>query len=261
MLTELRVMLGRAASGLDVVLDLVALAHWLVCGETRSGKSVACYGLLSQLAAAGPAVRVVGVDPTSVLLRPFAERLAPRRDPLIVRGTEEPEQVIAVMQALRAEMVRRLALLEALDTDKLTNFTPSLPLIVVVLEELPGITRLLAAADQAAGAKPAERLAPQFQNHLETLAAEAAKVGIRLVCLAQRPDSNILGGYAREQLTTRIGFRFSGLEGVKMLFPELDSDDAKRVSKFDAGMAFIRQPGSDGVQAMWQVPDNRSSQF
>ena len=247
MLTELRVILGRASSGLDVVLDLVALAHWLICGETRSGKSVACYGLLSQLAAAGPSVRVVGVDPTSVLLRPFDERVSPKHDPLIVRGTEEPERIISTMEALRAEMVRRLALLESLDTDKLMVFTPGCPLIVVVLEELPGITRLLAAADQASGAKPAERLATQFQNHLETLAAESAKVGIRLICLAQRPDSNILGGYAREQLTTRIGFRFSGLEGVKMLFPELDSGEAKRVSKFEAGMALISSRTTDTI--------------
>lgn len=243
-MNELTVVMGRTLHGEDLTTDLVAGGHHLGAGETRSGKSVMTYGLLSQIVANGGAsVRVVGIDPTTVLLRPLADRLAPAVDPWLVLGTEEPARMVAVMSEIRAEMNRRLGVIAGEGQDKLATFSPALPLLVVVLEELPGIMRVLAGADAESGAKPAERLSPKFKNHFETLAAEAAKTGIRLICLAQRPDADILGGYAREQLTTRWSFRTSGRESTAMMFPDLTADELDAAGDLEPGMGWCREPG------------------
>ena len=241
-LTSLPVTLGRDSAGADVQWDILHGAHLLVTGETRSGKSVFSYNVLAQLAER-PQVRVVGVDPTTVLLRPFRERFD---DPWIALGAV-PKQYIAVMNGVHTDVRQRLDDLYAQGLDKLSVFDTSTPLLVVVLEELPGIMRQLESYDACNGLKPAERLAPRFRERFETLAAESAKAGVRLVCLAQRPDAGILGGYAREQLTARVSFRVSNPEGLRMMFGDGASEMYGAASTLDAGYGLFREPGPRGV--------------
>ncbi|WP_440717533.1 hypothetical protein [Gordonia oryzae] len=154
---------------------------------------------------------------------------------------------MSVMHGVYGEVQRRLEGLYTARADMVTRFSVGLPLLVVVLEELPGIMRQLEAYDAASGFRPAERLAPRFRERFETLAAEAAKVGVRLLCLAQRPDAGILGGYAREQLTTRVSFRVSNPDGLRMMFADGSSEIYASASALEPGHGFFREPGPRGV--------------
>lgn len=66
------VVVGRAENSGTVALDPLGCLHMAVQGATRSGKSVLCYGYLSALANR-PDVLVCGIDPTGILLTPFAK--------------------------------------------------------------------------------------------------------------------------------------------------------------------------------------------
>ena len=66
------VLLGRDETARELVQSWADdVAHTIVQGVTRSGKSVFTYGVLAQLAA-DPLVTLCGCDPTGLLWRPFA---------------------------------------------------------------------------------------------------------------------------------------------------------------------------------------------
>lgn len=237
-LTNFPISLGRDSSGRRVAVDIATASHLLICGEVRSGKSVLTYLILGALAGDFGRVRVAGIDPTGVLLGPFRDRFA---DPWIVLGTEDGQAMLRCLEDLVAEMDQRLRMLGGFD--KISRFSPAVPLLVVVLEELPGIIRALDAHDKSSGAKPTERLAPRARLAIERLVSEAAKVGIRVLSLAQRPDADVLGGYARAQMPTRIALRMGAAEDFRMLFSDISPEDAAVGIQSPPGTGFIRQPG------------------
>ena len=98
-----RVSIGHSLDRGPISIDLVSEAHCLITGQTRSGKSVFTYALLSQLALM-PHVRVVGVDYSGILLRPFAQRIP---DPQVVNGGDNVEAAVGVLAWLKGEMDRR----------------------------------------------------------------------------------------------------------------------------------------------------------
>lgn len=243
-LTSLPVRMGRTIHGQPLIVDFVAGGHWLIAGETRSGKSVATYVLTAALAEHFATLRVVGVDPTSVVLGPFEDRFP---DPAIVTGTGDIAACLWVIDDLLSQMDHRLQLLRRHDSDAIRCFSPSLPLVAVILEELPALMRAARTVD--AGLKPADRLAPRLERGIERLLSEGAKVGFRVVALMQRPDAEVLGsGYARAQLTTRIGFRMSDPADLSMLFRTLTPDELSAGTRAEPGVGFIRTPGTVGAQ-------------
>lgn len=60
---------GIDALGNTVEFDPTS-GHTIISGATRSGKSATSYAILAQVAR-NPAVQVVGIDPTGILLTPF----------------------------------------------------------------------------------------------------------------------------------------------------------------------------------------------
>ena len=243
-LTSLPVRMGRTIHGEPLVVDFVSGGHWLIAGETRSGKSVATYVLTAALAEHFATVRVVGIDPTSVVLGPFQDRFP---DKAIVTGTGDIPACVRVVDYFLSVMEDRLTLLRQHDSDAIRCFSPGLPLIAVVLEELPALMRAARTVD--AGFKPADRLAPRLERGIERLLSEGAKVGFRVVALMQRPDAEVLGsGYARAQLTTRVGFRMSDPADLSMLFKTLTPDELSAGTRAEPGVGYVRTPGTVGAQ-------------
>lgn len=153
---DCEVLVGRALTGEEIVLDLISEAHWLVTGQTRSGKSVFLYSLLSQLARF-PHVRVVGVDFSQLLLRPFARRFS---EPWIVQDGANLADAVGFLEELKAEMDHRNRYLAGTMSDKYDQFAPRFPLIVAVMEEYPGTIARIKQFD--ASAKRDEKLLPVF---------------------------------------------------------------------------------------------------
>lgn len=238
---SLPIRMGRSAAGDEVTFDVMADPYHLVMqGQTRSGKSVSTYSLLSQLASCRE-VRVAGIDPTGLLLAPFFRK----GEPWVVMGSsdEQVERYAVLVGSLIEEMNRRLETLHERETvDKLDVFTREMPLLCVVLEEYPGIVQACSSYD--ATRKPADRVGPAVTGGIARLVAEGAKVGIRVMLLAQRADAAILGGAMRSNFPLRMSLRVDNTDAVRMLHPQAPDALVDESRRFEQGEAIWQEPGA-----------------
>jgi len=166
-----------------------------------------------------PDVGVVGIDPTGILLAPFVRRFP---DVPIVLGATETDLIEGVKlldDLVSFCMENRLEALRRARMDALREVSPKTPLLLVVLEEWPGFLAACAASDAANGRKPGERLKARADMLVQRLLAEGLKVGMVVMIVAQRADADVLGGYRRAQISTRVAFRQEDAEGFRMLWP------------------------------------------
>lgn len=221
--------LGHGEDGRPVRVDLGSGAHVIVQGATRSGKSVGLYGVLGQLARV-PHVEVTGCDPTGLLLAPWRVRTAVVAPSL---GTVDPAAHVAVLEALTSTMdgrirgIRRGA--DAVDLGE------RCPLLVVVLEEYPGLLRVLDGTDKALG-----RFA---RAAVARLLSEGGKAGVRVVLVAQRAEAAVIGGFERGQASHRISFRVDTADAVKMLHPDVSPEVVAGHAVAPDGVALLTAPG------------------
>jgi S-DNA-T family DNA segregation ATPase FtsK/SpoIIIE len=231
--------LGVTQGGTPVDFDLIGdAAHVAVQGQTRSGKSQFAYNLLGRLAGL-EYVRVVGIDPSGLLLAPFAET----GEPLIALGQGDAGAGLDVLQAVKDEADTRIERMAPARIDKRDHFTTATPLWVVVLEEYPGILEAAADEDTAHGRKPGERVEPQVRRLIRQLVAQSAKAGVRVFLMAQRAEASILDGAIRSNFGTRISLRVDNADSVRMLHPSADPAMCARVERFAPGVALIDRPG------------------
>lgn len=196
-----RLVLGRTEDGHIITHALAEAAHVLVQGQNGSGKSRFTYGLLSQCAHA-PDVLVTGSDITGLLLG--APWDGTRHRQYQAAGTADLEHHAATLEGLVAEMDRRLSGMPR-GIDKLEP-APHLPLVLVVLEEFPGLLRAAGAAPKPGRGE--RSLLDRIKAAALRLLSEGRKVAFRVLMLAQRAEAEATGGgYAREQFALVISFR------------------------------------------------------
>ncbi|WP_214370668.1 hypothetical protein [Pseudonocardia sp. H11422] len=228
------VLLGRDEGGTCLRAEPGDLPHAIVQGVTRSGKSVWTYGLLAQLAHR-PDVLVAGCDPTGLLWRPFA---GSRHAPWQSSGLADLAAHEAVLRRVVDEMDARIRDLPA-DRDTLA-VTPARPLLVVVLEEYPGLLRVLDAA-KSRDDDPGKRV----RALVSRLLAEGAKAGVRVVILAQRAEASVVGAFERAMCSLRISFRCDNRASVDLLHPGADPAVADAHTAALPGIALLSRPGHD----------------
>jgi hypothetical protein len=223
--------LGRLDTGATFSVELGSIAHTIVQGQTRSGKSRFTYGLLAQLAHR-PDVLICGSDVTGLLLRPFR---GGRHEQLQATGSRDVREHLAVLEHLAKIMDDRI---ESIPEDSdVFPCTAADPWLFVVIEELPGLLRL---AKQQGGK---DKLADQIQAAFGRLLAEGAKAGIRLLLITQRADATIIGGFERGQAPLRISFAVEGKDAIRMLHPACPDEVALAHVSALPGRALLSAPG------------------
>lgn len=221
------ILLGVDETGVPVTLDLATAAHVIIQGSTGSGKSIALYSLLCQLAGT-PDVIVTGVDPTGLLLAPWVNGTA--LSPAL--GTLNPFSYLATLDKVVAEMDRRISRMAAgCDSVDLHN----VPVLLVVLEEHPGALRVLDGHDT--------KIAKTYRCLVSRLLSEGRKAGVRLILLTQRADASIIGAFERGQASHRISYRVDSIDGLRMLHPDLTPELAAQHSSALPGVALATMPG------------------
>lgn len=220
--------LGRGEDGAPVQLDWSTAAHVVVQGATRSGKSTGLYGALGQLADADH-VQVTGCDPTGLLLAPWTARTAVVAPST---GTASPAAHVDTLEALTAAMDARIGAIPA--GRDAVELGPTCPLLVVVLEEYPGLLRTLDADRQ---------LGKLARAAVARLLAEGAKAGLRVVLVAQRAEANIIGGFERDQASHALTYRVGGRESVRLLHPDAPPDVVAAHATALPGTALLSAPG------------------
>jgi len=229
---SLPVVLGRYLDRSDVRVDLLEPCHTLLSGPTGMGKSSLCYGVLGQ-AIRFPQVRVVGADFSGVLLRalPACPLRAGGPD---VRAAEQ------VIKSLVSELDRRLHALDRLGVDSLRADLVRFPLLLLVAEEWPGIVAQARALD-ADRPRGSAQLAASLLGGLQRLAAESAKVNFRIWLVAQRPDAEIVGGYARSNFQRRISLS-GDASALRMVHDDLDMSAIAALRRLPVGGGLIESP-------------------
>lgn len=235
---------GRLDDGGTAVVDFADASHIAIQGMTRSGKSAFCYTMLSPLAKHDDVI-VGGIDPNRVLLRPWAN--VARSEPWIVVGSDAAAAA-ELLDRYIAELDARMLIIDERGIEKIDDFTPDLPLHVVVLEEYPGLLRIAKGYD--ADQKPADRVGARILRAVERLVSEGAKAGFRVILLAQRMDASIVDGATRGQFGTRVTFAVDNADGVRMLHPQATPELIEQVTTFPPGRAiFWRHRATAMLQA------------
>ena len=232
--------IGRAEDGTPVIVNVVKDAsHSALQGQTRSGKSALSYGILGSYAHS-PEVLVCGVDPSGILLGPFKNG---RGGAWIATGTADLTNAVDALSGVVAEMDLRIATLAANGLDKIEAFTPALPVLLVVLEEYPGLIAAAKAEDDAKDRKAGERVAPQIARLVGRLFKESAKVGGRVMILAQRMSSQAVDTDDRSNFGIRATLRVDNGDAVRMLHDGADKSLVDEIRQFPAGMGLIESSG------------------
>lgn len=232
------VVVGRREDGEDFTWCPITGSHLGLQGQTRSGKSVCAYTLLGGLAFR-PDVLVCGVDPSGILLSPWK---AGRGGAWIATGTHDLTRAATALHAVVAEMDRRIAALEVRGLDQLAAFTVDLPVLVVVLEEWPGLLSAARTEDNAAGRQGADRIAPRIERAAGRLLKEGAKVGVRVLPLAQRMSSKAIDTDDRSNVPGRITLRVDSMDAIRMFHDGAEAM-AQEVREFAPGVALVEAPG------------------
>ena len=227
-------MLGMTEDGRHLWTTLREQAHLIVQGQTRSGKSRWSYSILAQVAAA-PGLVIAGTDITSLLLRPF---VGTRHAQWQATGSDVHGHLL-LLGRLVAEMERRLRLMPA-DQDVLPT-SQDVPLMLVVIEEYPGLLEAAAALDAISGSK--SKIVAQIRSAVGRLLAESAKVGMRVMLITQRAEASIIGGFHRGQAPLRVSFRVEDVESVRMLHPTCTDEDAATHTRTVPGRALVTGVG------------------
>ncbi|MBG6190101.1 S-DNA-T family DNA segregation ATPase FtsK/SpoIIIE [Arthrobacter sp. CAN_A212] len=238
-MTDLSVVVGRTETGRNLSIDFGAAWHTAIQGQTRSGKSVLTYVCLSQLSRSARVV-IAGCDPTGILLNPFSGASHKTWRSL---GNSDMAAHRTALHRIVDEMDLRIARLREQNLDKMIAFTPSLPLVVVVMEEYPGLLASARAWDLLHGLKPGERVEPAISHAVGRLVRESAKAGMRVLLLAQRMSAQSVDTESRSQFGCRISLRLDNSDAVKMLHDNLPANLLDQFSTFDPGVGVIDAPG------------------
>jgi S-DNA-T family DNA segregation ATPase FtsK/SpoIIIE len=218
------ILLGYTEDGEPVIINLATGSHGAIQGVTRSGKSITVNTLLAHAALMAD-VQTVIIDPNLGAVAPWW------RTAHTVSAAISPEEPTEILRGLRAEMERRQGIFWARRTDKLTDFTPDMPLILLAIDEVSNYTNW--------GDK---KKAEAFRAELQAVTSQGHKFGIRVWLLGQKLEASVLNTATRTNLTTRISHRVDTIEDYLHLFPDgrdLEVTAADRTMPQGVGIASV----------------------
>jgi len=181
---------GLDMSGSVLSVKLSDIVHLLVCGATKSGKSVFLRSVIQELILTKN-VKVVLIDPKFVEFSHFANS-SRLYGPVLYTA----DKVIDKLDLLILEMNSRYVRLMNARCVSIQDFNrrgeDCMDYIVVVCDELADLM-MVSKKD--------------IEDRISVLAAKSRAVGIHLVLATQRASSDVITGKLKVNLTTRVCFR------------------------------------------------------
>ncbi len=192
--SRLTVALGRDVAGSPIVLDLAAMPHLLVAGQTGSGKSVSISSVLCSLLlnATPDEVRVLIGDLKRVDFTSFGDI------PHLVTGVmNDAEKILNALYWVTGEMDRRYRLFARASARNIAQYNERhagpdrIPYVVFVIDELADL--MLQAPIQV-------------EKQITRVAQLARATGIHLVLGTQRPSVDVITGLIKANIPARVAF-------------------------------------------------------
>ncbi len=192
--SKLTVALGRDVAGFPIVLDLAAMPHLLVAGQTGSGKSVSISSIICSLLlnATPDEVRLLIGDLKRVDFTSFGQ--VPH---LVTDIMIDSEKILNALYWATGEMDRRYRLLARKSARNIAQYNERhtgpdrIPYIVFVIDELADL--MLQAPIQV-------------EKQITRIAQLARATGIHLVLGTQRPSVDVITGLIKANIPARVAF-------------------------------------------------------
>lgn len=200
--------LGKDIAGSPYVVDLAQMPHLLIAGATGTGKSVCINSLIvSMVCKASPdQVRFLLIDPKRVELSAYNglphladevmtdSKEASRKLLQLVSHMEERYRLLASKGVRNITAYNRLVEEEAEAQGLEAAAAPSLPFLVVIIDELADLMMASSA---------------EVETAVTRLAQMARGVGIHLILATQRPSVDVITGLIKANFPSRISFLVS----------------------------------------------------
>jgi S-DNA-T family DNA segregation ATPase FtsK/SpoIIIE len=192
--SKLTVALGRDVAGSPIILDLGAMPHLLVAGQTGSGKSVSISSILCSLLlnATPDEVRLLIGDMKRVDFTNFGDI------PHLIAGIMiDSEKILNALYWATGEMDRRYRLFARKSARNIAQYNERhsgpdrIPYVVIVIDELADL--MLQAPIQV-------------EKQITRIAQLARATGIHLVLGTQRPSVDVITGLIKANIPARIAF-------------------------------------------------------
>lgn len=231
---RLPLLLGKDASGHDLVVDLADMPHLLVAGATGSGKSVCMNAMLTGLlmSRTPDELKLILVDPKVVEFTGY--NAIPH---LVVPVITEPKKVALGLIWAIHEMEKRYKMLSAVGVKNIESFNnrkkiavqqdmfegfggdaapaptsqypDKLPYIVIVIDEMADLML---------------QVKKEVEDGITRLAQKSRAVGIHLILATQRPTVNIVTGTIKANIAGRIAFQVAQKNDSKVIIDRMGAD-------------------------------------
>lgn len=198
--------IGVSYKGIESI-DLTKYPHMFIAGETGSGKSNILKCLIYQSIKKGYEVQLIDFK-RGVSFSSFSE---------IVKISYDYDTAIEVLNKMVEETKRRLDLFRENKVDNLHDYNNNFPYKklkrqILFIDEL---AELLKVRDK--------EMSKQLYDSIETLTRLSRAVGIHLIMGIQRPDSGVINGQIKNNVSYRLCGRFVDKEPSRIM---LNSDIA-----------------------------------
>lgn len=190
--------------------------HWLLIGATGSGKTVASYAILAEIA------RRWSVE--------FAICELGGVNWPDATATTTPEIARAIL-AVQAEMMRRQALLAAAEADHIEDLPDAPPYLVLLVEEIDATLddlRIVGSRDQRAAAVVA----------LRAIARMGRKAGVCLFAVSTSGTTDVFDPHVRKNMSSVLLFRSEHTVSETWRLPGV------RLTDLEPGMAYSLRHGA-----------------
>lgn len=244
----LEVGVGRGMNGENVMINLAAMPHILIAGQTGAGKSSCINSILTSIMmrSTPEQVRLILVDPKLVELTQYAK--IPH---LLTQVVTDPKKAANALGWAAAEMERRYEVLSEIgvrDIDGYNRMFQSgelevrfperefkrMPFILVVVDELANL--MLVAAKEV-------------ENSINVLAAKARAVGIHLVLATQRPSVDVITGLIKSNIPARLAFAVTSATDSKVILDQVGAE--KLTGKGDMLLLAAGATHPQRIQGSW----------
>lgn len=225
---------GPYAHQSQLILSMRKTPHWLVVGETGSGKSVAVTSAVVQLAKKG--WDVFFIDPKRVESVPLAGRQGIRQIAITLdEMTMMAEMVQAVMMERYDSLVKHGARNVLGLPEEVRRAMP--PMLLVVDEAVELLAKQGGTSDEA---KMVNDQKARIADALDSIVRLGRAADVHLLAACQRADRTIVSGQFQNNLSTVVLFNPAGANGTTRGMSDLNEVE---VSVACPGRAVIRSIG------------------
>lgn len=186
---------GVNLQGETIIYDMLQYPHLLIAGETGSGKSTQLRSILTAL-----------IETRADRMELYLCDLK-RSEFHLFRGKKSvknvcvsPLELLPILEHIRAELNRRGDLLDQHELSHIDDLTNPPPYILLCIDE---VARLKKEKD--------------IMDLVEEISAIGRALGIFLILSMQRPDSKLLEGALKNNLTVRMGFKCADLINARVI--------------------------------------------